>query len=147
MKRTLPAIALCTCISGPVLGDEAVPIVRCEVDKSVKSLTEAEAQAIDKGNRTFSPLVTEVIEKYGPPEEPPPPLPDTSNAKVIDWEQAKRMIWNGVVNTLMQNHSRSVVLITASGRAYRTTEPVLDDIFLVARLVDPCQKYITYILE
>jgi hypothetical protein len=146
MNRGLVTVGVCLCISTRVLCDDAVPDVRCEVNKSVEGLTQPEKEAIRSGNRTFSPLVAELIERDRPPEKPPE-LPDTSRAKVIDWEQAKRMVWNGLVTTLMQSHSRSVYLITTSGRAYRTTEPAIDEIFDVAALVDPCHKYIRYIME
>ena len=109
---------------------EDIPYVRCEVDESVQRLTRAELEAIRSGNWTFNSLVAELAERM-PPKEPPN-LPDTINEKEVDWEQAKRMVWNALVTTTIQAHDRTVILITTSGRSYRTVEPRLDDIWRVA---------------
>jgi hypothetical protein len=146
MNRTLLSVGVCLCLSARVFGDDQIPNVRCEVDKSVEALTQPEKDALRRGDRSFSSLVAELIEKNGPPEKHPE-LPDTGNAKAIDWQQAKRMLWNGLITTVMQTHKRSVVLVTPSGRAYRTTEPTIDDVLRAAALVDPCHKYIRFITE
>jgi hypothetical protein len=135
-------IAFC----GGALAAEPVPIVRCEVDASVERLDRTELEALRKKDRAFSPLVTELLDQSGPPTAPPE-LPDTDKAKEIDWEQAKRMVWNAIVTTTIQGHDLSVVLVTKSGRVYRTKEPKIDEIYRVAALIDPCHRYITHITE
>ena len=122
-----------------------VPDVRCEVEESVERLTGAELEAMRSGNSKFNPLVVELAERW--PVTEPPALPDTTNAQEIDWEQAKRMVWNALVTTTIQAHDRTVVLVTSSGRSYRTVEPRLDEIWRVAALIDPCHRYMTHITE
>jgi hypothetical protein len=124
---------------------DSVPDVRCEVEESEERLTRDEMKAIRSGDSKFNPLVAELVERMVPKE--PPALPDTTTEQEIDWEQAKRMVWNGLVTTTIQGHDRSVVLITSSGRSYRTIEPRLDEIWRVAALIDPCHRYITHITE
>lgn len=140
--RASDASAATTSSSEPADG---VPDVRCEVEESVERLTRAELEAIRSGDSKFNSLVSELANRW-PPKEPPS-LPDTTNATEIDWEQAKRMVWNALVTTTIQAHDRTVVLVTTSGRSYRTVEPRLDDIWRVAALMDPCHRYITHITE
>jgi hypothetical protein len=135
-------IAFC----GATCAQETVPNVRCEIDASVDRLSRDELEALRNKNRAFSPLVSELLDQRSSPNAPPK-LPDVSAAQRIDWEQARRMVWNGLVTTTLQGHDLSVVLVTTSGRVYRTTEPRIDEIYRVAALIDPCHRYIRHITE
>ncbi len=126
--------------------DEGIPRVECAVGKSVQGLTAAEQEAVSGTDKTVDPVVSEYRKRWGPPAAPPKP-PRTDNALDIEWSQAKRMIYTGLVRAVIQTHARDVYLISASGKSYKTREPSLDDVFRAASVVDPCHRYVDLMTE
>jgi len=60
----------------------------------------------------------------------------------VDWVTVKRLVLLGAVAEIFQTHSRTVIVVTRTGRILDTTEPQLDDVVHVARVVDPCAVFI-----
>ncbi len=135
-------ILACQCAKG----DETVPVVQCQVDRTVQGLTREEREAVAKSNVEFNPLVSEYLSRWGPPKEEPT-WPDTRNSVDVDWPQAKRMVYSGLVTTAIQNHALHVWIVSVSGRSYHAIEPRVDEVFHAVAVVDPCHRYVRQISE
>ncbi len=77
-----------------------------------------------------SPLTSSQKQAFGIlPTTNYPPV----NTNVIAWDQAVKMIKSGQVRTVIQTHSLYVGLSTTNGVWYHTTEPRIDEVFLLIR--------------
>lgn len=65
----------------------------------------------------------------------------------IGWAEAKQMILRGHVTVIEQSHNREVLLRTERGTVYATIEPKIDEVFIVASFVDPCNRFIRHVTE
>jgi hypothetical protein len=108
-------------------------------------LTKAERDAVIRRDRQFSALVKEVLIQEA--ESLDEDLPRLSGAKDISWEEAKRLVLLGVINTTIQAHNLTVHLVSDSGAVYRTKEPKIDEIWRISQVVDPCRRFIQHITE
>lgn len=108
-------------------------------------LTNAEKDAVIRGDRKFSALVKEFLIQEA--ESLNEDLPKLSGANDISWEEAKRLVLLGVINTTMQAHNLTVHLVSDSGAVYRTKEPKIDEIWRISQVVDPCRLFIRHITE
>ena len=66
-----------------------------------------------------------------------------SKPETIVWDEAKQLILKGRVFTGMQTHSNHVSLVTLSGEQYNTKQPRIDEVFRIARIVDPKGVFVT----
>jgi hypothetical protein len=73
--------------------------------------------------------------------------PDVGQPIRVEWLQARKLILLGAVKTAVQYHDLSVWLLTATGKAYLTREPKIDEVFQVTSVVDPCGIYIQHVTE
>jgi hypothetical protein len=147
-RRLLAALLVAALSLGirPAFADEAIPNVECAIGKSVQGLTATEQEEIRMSNGTLDPVVSEYLLRWGPPAAPRKP-PNTNNSIGIEWTQAKRMIYMGLVATVVQTHALDVWLISTSGKSYKAREPSLDEVFRSASVVDPCHRYIEFLTE
>jgi hypothetical protein len=140
LLRLAVALALLTMAPfQPVFGAEPLPA--CEADKTKQDLTQAERDAIRESNEKLDVLTSEYLLRWGPPSKPPV-LPQRAPAIEIDFPQARRLILNGLVTTIIQTHSLDVWIVSTSGKTYRTREAILDEVVHIARMVDPCGRFI-----
>ncbi len=112
--------------------------------------TEAEIEALRKGDSSFNALVREALaykQKLHEEIDQQFRAADFDRAEKIDWEQAKRLILNGLVVLTVQSHKRNVLLVTRSGSVYESTETQLDEVDAIVRKVDPCGILIKSITE
>lgn len=116
-----------------------------EPGRDAVPLTEAESDAVRRGDREFSALVGEVVAEQA--ESLKDNLPRLTEAKDVGWGEAKRLVLLGVIHTPLQWHDLVVHLVSDSGAVYRTKEPKIDEIRKVARVVDPCGLFIAHITE
>jgi hypothetical protein len=123
----------------PAFGAESIPT--CEVEKTKQDLTQAERDAIQESNEKLDVLTSEYLLRWGPPSKPPV-LPQRAPATEIDFPQARRLILNGLVTTILQTHSLDVWIVSTSGKTYQTRETILDEVVHIARMVDPCGRFI-----
>jgi hypothetical protein len=76
-----------------------------------------------------------------------PDLPSWRSAIPIEWADARRMILSGYVVSISQDHSRKVAIKTDRGSSFATMEPKLDEVVVVASVVDPCRRFIRIFTE
>lgn len=69
-------------------------------------------------------------------------LPNSENAIEIPWNDAKRMVLLGFITKTMQGHNKVVYLESKSGKVYRASEPKIDNISAIIRIVDPCHIHV-----
>jgi hypothetical protein len=130
----------------PVIADEAIPASHCEIEDAAQGLTDSERRAVGKSNVPFDAVTFEYTLKWGSPNRPPA-LPRIDKAAGIDWQQAKRMIYEGLVTTIVQTSALEIFVIGTSGKAYKAHEPAIDAALHAAKVVDPCGKFISFITE
>lgn len=68
-------------------------------------------------------------------------------ASRVEWEDARRMILRGYVVAIEQDHQGGILLTTDRGNVFKTIEPKIDNVFVVASVVDPCHRFIKIITE
>jgi hypothetical protein len=139
-------VGLLTLACGPASGNPPIASASCTIEKSGQNLTPDEREAARKLNNKLDVVVAEYLIKWGPPSKLPE-LPRRDPATAIDWPQAKRLILNGLVVTVIQHRSRDVWIISTSGKTYMTQETAPDEVVRIVRVVDPCELFITFISD
>ncbi|MFZ6820002.1 hypothetical protein [Undibacterium sp. Ji22W] len=151
MKITVFLASLALSYSTDVYAQSKLEYLECQSDRlNLTQPTNAEQKAKrDNLKRSPNLFVDEFLWQERQKELKASDWPVTVNKKPyeVTWEEAKKLILRGVVTHIMQNHDRSVYLITNRGSHFVTKQPTIDNIYLVVSSVDPCHLYIHVLTE
>jgi hypothetical protein len=100
--------------------------------------TEGEVEAIKRGDASYNALVKEVLDLHKREAERlrTQKWPRADNRKTIDWQQAKRLIRNGLIVEVLAGDT--VSLLAKSGIWYETKPTDEESVATIVRQVDPC---------
>ncbi len=119
----------------------------CQLDSNPEQTwpTPREQSTLESG-RAGSGAVAEYVAHRRREVAPSQPRP-VARATYVEWEDAKRMILRGYVVAIEQNHRGEILLTTDRAKFFKTSEPQIDNVFVVASVVDPCHRFIKLITE
>ena len=108
------------------------------------SLSEEERKAVVSETPGNSPVVAEAIARTKPPS--------TKNwggktTRSISWADARKIILMGAAETISVGLDRTIIIISRSGKRYKTMEPSSGKVVSLVAIVDPCHVFLDLELQ
>ena len=119
----------------------------CQLDSNPEQIwpTPREQSALASAS-AGSGVVAEYV-AHRPREVAPSRQSAAARVSRIEWEDARRMILSGYVVAIEQDHHGGILMTTDRGNVFKTIEREIDNVFVVASVVDPCHRFIKIITE
>jgi hypothetical protein len=108
------------------------------------SLSEEERKAVVSETPGKSPVVAEAIARIKPPS---PQNWSGKATRSISWTDARKIILMGAAETISVGLDRTVIIISRSGKRYKTMEPSSGNVVSLVAIVDPCHVFLDLELQ